>query len=124
MNMKRDVRRLAILLAAFLAPLLAGCDREQAREREREKLHAQRLEQEMTKLQAEVSAWKSPEPSGRKEFDKIIPEWKEHNEALIQLRRLLDQALAKMAAKQFSEIRPLAEEGIQTSQKLDVMVMA
>jgi len=122
MNMKRDVRRLAILLAAFLAPLLAGCDREQAREREREKLHAQRLEQEMTKLQAEVSAWKSPEPSGRKEFDKIIPEWKEHNEALIQLRRLLDQALAKMAAKQFSEIRPLAEEGIQTSQKLDVMV--
>ena len=122
MDLKRNARRRVIVPAAFLVALLAGCDREQAREREREKLHAQRLEQEMTKLQAEISAWKPPEPSGRKGFDKIIPEWKEHDEALIRCKQLLDQALAKMAAKQFSEIRPLAEEGIQTSQKLDVMV--
>ncbi|MGH9851504.1 MAG: hypothetical protein ACREBD_16845 [Blastocatellia bacterium] len=130
MNLKRDVRRLAILLAVFLVAVFAGCDREQARnreeqarERERENLHAQRLEQEMTKLQAEISAWKSPEPRGGKEYDRVIPEWKTYNEALERCRQLLDQALGKMAAKQFSEIPPLAAEGIRTAQKLDLMIL-
>jgi hypothetical protein len=123
MDLKRDARRLAILLAAFLVAVFAGCDREQARERERENLHAKRLEQEMTRLQAEISAWKSPEARGGKEFDRIIPEWRSYNESLERLRQLLDQALAKMAAKQFSEIRPLAVEGIQTAQKLDAMIL-
>jgi hypothetical protein len=123
MNLKRDVRRLAILLAVFLVAVFAGCDREQARERERENLHAQRLDQEMTKLQAEISAWKSPEPRGGKEYDKIIPEWKTYNESLEQCRQLPDQALAKMAAKQFSGIPPLAAEGIRITQKLDAMIL-
>jgi hypothetical protein len=129
MNLKRDVRRLAILLVVILVAAFAGCDREQARireeqarERERENLHAQRLEQEIAKLQAEISEWKPPEPGGRKEFDKIIPEWKEYDEALMQCWRLLDQVSAKMTAKQFSEIRPLAEEGIRITQKLDLMI--
>jgi hypothetical protein len=122
MNLKRDVRRLAIFLAVFLVAAFAGCDREQARERERENLHAQRLDQEMARLQAKISAWKSPEPRGGKEYDKIIPEWKTYNEALERCRQLLDQALAKIAAKQFSEIRPLAEEGIRTTQKLNLMI--
>lgn len=123
MNLKRDVRRLAILLAVFLVAVFAGCDREQARERERENLHAQRLDQEMARLQAEISAWKSPEPRGGKEYDRVIPEWKAYNEALERCRQLLDQALGKMAAKQFSEIRPLAEEGIRTTQKLNRMIL-
>jgi hypothetical protein len=122
MYLKCDVRRLAIPLAALLVVLLAGCGREQTRVREREKFHAQRMEQEMTKLHAEISAWKSPEPSGGKEYDKIIPEWKTYNEDLARCRQLLDQVLAKMAARQFSEITPLAEEGVQTAEKIEMMI--
>lgn len=117
------VRRLAVPVSAVLLVLLFGCNREAARLREHEQLRAQRLDQEMSKLHNELSGWTPPESRGNKDWDRRVPDWKAHNEALARCRQLLEQVIAKMAAKQFSEITPLGVEGIETARKLEALAL-
>ena len=117
------VRRLAVPAPALLLVLLLGCNREAARLKEHEQLRAQHLDQEMLKLHADLSGWKPPESRGNKDWDRRVPDWKAHDEALARCRQLLEQAIAKMAAKQFSEVTPLSVEGIETARKLEALAL-
>jgi len=118
------MRRVAAAAGTMLLLVVVGCNREEARRKEPEKLRAGRLEQELAKLQADFSGQKplglpDRENKGRHPSrDRLVPEWRDYHETLAACERDLAEIMEKVAARRIPEIAGPALRGWRRSSDL------
>lgn len=114
------MRPMAVAAGVMLFLVCAGCGREEAQRREREQQRAGRLEQELARLQADFPSSQPLElPAPKtKNFERLVPEWRDYRETLLACHRDLAETMEKVASRRIPEIAGPALRGWRRSGEL------